>query len=222
MGKEYYKEKVGVNYFANSRKDIEVLLPRFSRVALEVGCGEGSTLRWLKESNLCSETHGIDIFEPIQQVANSNVDVMNIGDVSEVISKYPDEYFDLVLCLDVLEHLTDPWTVVLELQRTLKPGGVFVASIPNIRNFNSLYKIIIKRSFEYEINGIFDKTHLRFYAKNDAINLLNTGELKVDKVEFNPRNFTDKRGWLNAFSFGLFRELLTSQFLIRAIKNKSH
>lgn len=59
-------------------------------------------------------------------------DVMLIqGDVMDLPSSIPEDHFDLVSCLAVLEHLEDPQAAVNEALRVLKPGGVFVATCPN-------------------------------------------------------------------------------------------
>ena len=47
----------------------------------------------------------------------------------------PLEYFDCVICNDVLEHLVDPWQALNRFSLILKPGGYTVASVPNIRYF---------------------------------------------------------------------------------------
>jgi 2-polyprenyl-3-methyl-5-hydroxy-6-metoxy-1,4-benzoquinol methylase len=48
---------------------------------------------------------------------------------------YPDESFDLIVCLDVLEHVGDAEGVLLEIYRSLKPGGTVLTTVPNRRAF---------------------------------------------------------------------------------------
>jgi len=48
---------------------------------------------------------------------------------------YPDSSFDLIICLDVLEHVDDAENVLLEMYRTLKPGGAVLTTVPNRRAF---------------------------------------------------------------------------------------
>jgi SAM-dependent methyltransferase len=56
-----------------------------------------------------------------------NVDV--VGDAHELTRHFPPEHFDAILSCAVFEHLMMPWTVVTEMNRVLKPGGlVFVAT----------------------------------------------------------------------------------------------
>jgi SAM-dependent methyltransferase len=48
---------------------------------------------------------------------------------------FPDESFDLVVTQDVFEHLPDPGAAIKEIARTLKPGGVHIASVPLVRKW---------------------------------------------------------------------------------------
>jgi SAM-dependent methyltransferase len=52
-----------------------------------------------------------------------------VGTVEE--AAYPDESFDVVTLWDVLEHVTDVQTTLMETARILKPGGLLVFSVPN-------------------------------------------------------------------------------------------
>jgi ubiquinone/menaquinone biosynthesis C-methylase UbiE len=48
---------------------------------------------------------------------------------------YPDASFEVVMCLDVLEHVGDVETVLMEIYRVLKPGGIVLTTVPNRRAF---------------------------------------------------------------------------------------
>src|SRR5664280_2411438 len=58
-----------------------------------------------------------------------------IGNVADQVDQLPDDYFDLVVCNDVLEHLVDPFTVQSKLKRCISRRGVVVSSTPNIRYY---------------------------------------------------------------------------------------
>lgn len=59
---------------------------------------------------------GMDILE------GPNVDV--VGDAHELSTLFPENHFDAVMSLSVVEHLLMPWKVVIELNRVLKVGGI--------------------------------------------------------------------------------------------------
>jgi SAM-dependent methyltransferase len=48
---------------------------------------------------------------------------------------YPDAAFDAITCLDVLEHVSDVQSVMMEMYRVLVPGGVVLTTVPNRRAF---------------------------------------------------------------------------------------
>lgn len=81
---------------------------------------------------------------------------------------YPGSYFDVVTCLDVLEHVQSTEQVLREIKRVLKPGGVLLTSVPNRRAFRdphyhlpfinwmpqSLAEKIIKRTGHSKSGGL--------------------------------------------------------------------
>ncbi|MGA3024385.1 MAG: class I SAM-dependent methyltransferase [Bryobacteraceae bacterium] len=96
-----------------------------SRV-LDLGAGAG-ILPQMNFRGLASRVYGID---PDRRVAaNPNLDHATIGSAESL--PYADESFDVVICNSVVEHLSDPMTVFAEVQRVLKPGGVFMFKTPN-------------------------------------------------------------------------------------------
>ncbi len=62
------------DYFSSTRTQILDLIPKFSQRVLELGCGTGQTLQMLKESKLCSETVGIELFPEAADEARNKVD----------------------------------------------------------------------------------------------------------------------------------------------------
>ena len=70
---------------------------------------------------------------------------------------YSTEEFDVVFCLDVLEHLFNPYALASECLRILKKDGILVVSTPNVHSY-------IQRLFFLltgEIKGFWDKNHNR-------------------------------------------------------------
>lgn len=114
-------------YFTNTRKDIgELLPPRSTMVGtlrvLELGCGDGATLHWLRQSGYADQTWGIELREDMALRAADKVDRVWVGDAVTRLAEIPSGSVHGVLCLDVLEHLQDPWAVVDALAEKLVPG----------------------------------------------------------------------------------------------------
>src|SRR5579872_19898 len=97
-------------YFHRVRRDIEPLLPRSARRILDVGAGAGATSAWLKTRYLGCTTVGLEGNGALREELARNVDEAVILDLNGEI---PDVGApDLVLCLDVLEHLMQPVEVL--------------------------------------------------------------------------------------------------------------
>jgi SAM-dependent methyltransferase len=100
-------------------------LPADARV-LDAGCGTGRTM---DELHGYGEVHGFDLnplgVEHARGRGHGDVRVARLEEIP-----YPDESFDLVTCLDVLEHTPDDLVSLRELRRITKPGGWLVVTVP--------------------------------------------------------------------------------------------
>jgi SAM-dependent methyltransferase len=152
-------------YYSNVRHDILTLIPRakLSR-ALEIGGGDFDTLLTLRQTREF-ETWGLDIRE-----SKAALDNMIVGSVSDsvVTDQIPQQSFDLIIANDVIEHVADTEKFVLTIYNSLKPGGLLALSVPNARQVRLIYYLLFKGSFPREEAGLFDRTHLRWFTKNDV------------------------------------------------------
>lgn len=98
---------------------------------LDVGCGQGNYSLTLAKMH---ETIGIDIRTELIKYAimkkEREEDARFVACNAEELC-FKDESFDLVLMLEVIEHLTDPEKAMKKISRTLKPGGFLIVSTPN-------------------------------------------------------------------------------------------
>jgi len=208
--KEIYATKP-TNYFSGLRYDIIKLINCNDCNILEVGCGQGNTLIELKKQGKAKFTAGIDIVDLNQ---SSKLDKFILADIeNEKNIDLPENYFDIIICADVLEHLKDPWNELEKIKKFLKPNGILIASIPNIREIRTLASILIKGDFRYVDAGILDKTHLRFFCKKNIMELFERTGYKVVKITFD-LSASLKRKLLLKFSFGMLEEFLVVQYLV--------
>ena len=80
------------------------------------------------------------------------------------IAALPKAPFDVILCADVLEHLQNPENVLSDCRNQLAPGGTVLVSTPNFGHWYPRFRVFFGL-FDYDIKGILDRTHLRFYTK---------------------------------------------------------
>ncbi|HEX5438190.1 MAG TPA: methyltransferase domain-containing protein [Gemmatimonadaceae bacterium] len=94
---------------------------RSGAAVLDIGCRDGG-LRHFLPSDV--RYQGMDIAE---EFANEHVLIQDIA----LGAPFADESFDYVFCIEVLEHVHEPWRALGEMRRVLRPGGVAVLSVPN-------------------------------------------------------------------------------------------
>jgi 2-polyprenyl-3-methyl-5-hydroxy-6-metoxy-1,4-benzoquinol methylase len=180
---------------------------------LDVGCAEGAGIGVLRARG-ATHVAGIDADEGFAAAARERYDEVVCGSVPDDLA-WPDQSFDTVLCYDVLEHLYDPWSAARRLAALLKPGGRLHLSIPNARNKRLWLPLLLSGRFRYEPEGIMDVTHVRFFARRDAVELLEAAGLEVLSVDHAPPE-TLKRRIASALTRGRAMELLTIQWYVLA------
>jgi 2-polyprenyl-3-methyl-5-hydroxy-6-metoxy-1,4-benzoquinol methylase len=195
---------------AHDRK-IALLREPLGRV-LDVGCAEGVNAQALRARG-ASHTAGIDSDESFAAAARERYDEVVHGSVPEDLA-WDEQSFDTILAYDVLEHLYDPWTAARRLASLLKLGGQLHISLPNARAKKLWWPLITRGTFAYEPEGIMDVTHLRFFARRDAIELAETAGLRVVSVDHPPPETAKRR---LAYRLGL-TEFLTIQWFVLATR----
>ncbi|MCX5809877.1 MAG: glycosyltransferase [Proteobacteria bacterium] len=153
---------------------------------LEIGCAGGATGKNLKERLPVQFYVGIDISPEAADIAKGYLDRVIVADIekTDLASEHglqPGE-FDLLLALDVIEHLYNPWDILAEMTQYVKPGGYVVASIPNIQNITVLQDLV-QGNWRYQDAGILDATHLRFFTLEETKKMFSGAGLTIRNVE---------------------------------------
>jgi SAM-dependent methyltransferase len=206
-------------YFSSARKEIEPLLPKSASCVLEIGCGSGATLRWLRTIRIVDYAYGVEIVPSIAERARSVFDEVFCGNI-ETTQLTANRKFDLILALDVLEHLVDPWAALRMLANRLQPNGTFIASIPNAAHWNLAAPLFWNGSWDYAHDGILDKTHLRFFTKKSARALFESEGFVIRDmacVKSYPGKTPTQRWLVQKYLGRMIPDRLTDfQFVIRA------
>src|SRR5579862_1041979 len=124
------------------------------RRVLDLGCRYGALTRAYGEGN---DVVGMDVDrEALAEAAKLGIETL-WGDATEPLP-VPDESFDVVVAGELLEHLPMPDRAVAEIHRALRPGGVFVGSVPNAYRLKNRLVFLAGRAPET------DPTHLRMFS----------------------------------------------------------
>lgn len=87
------------------------------------------------------------------------------GEVYSSIEPLVGRQFDTILLLDVLEHMSDPFGFLQQVERLLSPSGRIVISVPNVAHWSVRFSLFFLGRFEYRSRGILDRTHLQFFSR---------------------------------------------------------
>lgn len=200
-------------YHTNVRSDVFHIVPKPAGRVLDLGGGIGATGAALKRARGASFVVVADL---VADEAADGVDVAvsgNLEDPSFLRQLLNDHGpFDTILCLDVLEHLRDPWATVSELEQGLADNGVIVASIPNVNHHSLVFPLMFRGRYELQDAGLLDRTHLRWFTKQSAVELMTKSGLRLEVVD---GYLGRKKTLLNTVTFGIFARFLIMQYLIR-------
>jgi 2-polyprenyl-3-methyl-5-hydroxy-6-metoxy-1,4-benzoquinol methylase len=218
-------DKKSTDYFSFIRLDLINLIDKNSKnlKVLEIGAAYGETLYYLKRNKIASEVVGVDLFEDVKNKQNyKNLDKFIFGNIEEIELNEYENYFDLILLPDVLEHLVEPKKVLDKLKKHLTQEGKIILSMPNIRHYSALNKIFIKGDFKYEESGLFDYTHMRFYCRKNIQELLEASGYTILKEESSIKNYKGKSitKIINSLTFGLLEEFFSVQYFYVIKKQK--
>jgi 2-polyprenyl-3-methyl-5-hydroxy-6-metoxy-1,4-benzoquinol methylase len=167
-------------YYGSDRSPFLEWLNLRPRSVLDIGCGAGRSGAWFRAHG-AARVVGIEVDPASAEAARAIYDEVHTASVESALASI-DEPFDLILGADVLEHLVDPWSVVRQLRARAAPETILAVSIPNIRNIGALRRIAFGDGFTYDTEGIFDQTHLRFFTRANALEMLENGGWRVERV----------------------------------------
>ena len=120
-----------VSFVHNNRLDniVKSVFSRNKRI-LDAGCGEGHLLQRLHNFK-DNEYYGIDVTPIAIEHAKLRCPFAKIKTGNLLETGYDDNFFDVVICTEVLEHIPQFKLVLREFKRIVKPGGLLIISFPN-------------------------------------------------------------------------------------------
>jgi SAM-dependent methyltransferase len=152
------------------------------RRALDVGAADG----FLAEL-LTSRGWSVTALErdPAQaERIRGKCDEVIVADLADVGSAIEGP-FDAIVYGDVLEHLHDPLSAFVSVNRHLARGGVIVVSVPNVAHVWVRLSLLAGR-FDYADRGILDRTHVRFFTRRTFLAFLAEAGLTVEQMRVTP------------------------------------
>jgi ubiquinone/menaquinone biosynthesis C-methylase UbiE len=160
-----------------------------SQKILDVGAGEGSLLECLSKLDYNYQLYGVEI-------STSGIETTNSKEIPKLVEvlqfdgykiPYPDKYFDLAICIHVLEHVEHERLFIEELKRV---ANRVIIEVPLEHTFR------ISRSIKAgKLHG-----HINFYTVDTFLNIIETCSMKV--INFQVLTFSQQ---FECFLYGKFR-----------------
>lgn len=147
---------------------------------LELGCGEGDLLRWLKQNRQVLE-RGIEIKETkVVKCIEKGISVLQ-GDINTEIMDYPDHAFDFAICSQTLQQVYDP---VFLIRSMLRVADRCVVSFPNFGHYRIRSQLLfsgcapVSRELPHEW---YDTPNIRVLSLRDFENFARQAGFKLLK-----------------------------------------
>ena len=109
---------------------------------VDLGCGQGLFLKIVEEEFKNIKTFGIDTEPSVlgtKKFLRANIKIADLRKTG-----FPNSFFDVVFCLDTLEHFKDLEMPVKEIKRILKQGSLLVVSLPTENLFYKIGRLLVK------------------------------------------------------------------------------
>lgn len=225
MGEKHYAEVWGrksiTDYVPGSNLRVEaaanILHP--GQRLLDVGCGDG--ILGMLVRNRFEEIYGVDISDKAIEVAQRRGIKAYKVNLNVEALPFEDNYFDSITCLGTLQLIYDMNTMLREFNRVLKPDGELVLTVPNMRAYWRIFKLVVLGYFprtSLDPEG-YDGGTLHYFCYRNLKDLLEKSGFKVmmRRGIFCLPRLIEKlpdRGWVGK----LKAEFLSAEMLVRAVE----
>jgi 2-polyprenyl-3-methyl-5-hydroxy-6-metoxy-1,4-benzoquinol methylase len=144
--------------------DILDKIPLSAKTVLDVGCAQGALGAAYLRRNPAARFLGVDI-DPVA-ISHAQHRMTETACLDIELNPVPFAVPDGIDCIvygDVLEHLKDPWAVLKQHAALLNNGGTVVVCMPNAEHWTMALRLL-NGTFDYEDQGVADRTHLRWFT----------------------------------------------------------
>lgn len=213
----FYKELSKLDEQGNTFSKIKFFLPKLegNENFLDIGCGHGGVSEKLIENGF--RVTGIEINkEAIKSLKQKGFEVFE-KDITKPLDI--NKKFNIVMILDVLEHLFDPLFLLNEAKKVTKEGGYIIVTVPLYFDIVDRFKIFFTGSVistdnlcygveNYQKFRSYNYDHIRFFRPKEVIEMGKMAGLEIDKIEYTPTSY----GGCKIFKF--FIKLIANRYTV--------
>ena len=188
---------------------------------LDIGCGPGVDILFLLQNN---GVHGIDISDNALDIAKKQGFKYTYKlDISEIDRlPFPDNFRNVVLAIDILEHLFSPKDLLLEINRVLKPDGIAIISVPNHFYWNMRIRILKGKGIilPFHKSNEWDYFHIRFFTLQSFEKLIKQTRFTIQE-RFYEKFINCPRGlphFIDKYFARRFPNLFSMHFIVKVTR----
>ena len=157
-------------------RNVATKAPRF----LDVGCGDGRYLRLFQSWGVPKgQLWGTELDARVVEKLQGEGFQVRKGAI-EAVQDLPCEFFDLIVMLQVIEHVADPAAVVAKLEKLLSPSGVLVIETPNVESLD--FHLFQRRYW----GGYHFPRHWNLFTPKTLNRLLKHASLQLVEISYLP------------------------------------
>lgn len=165
------------------RGSLEAIKKRYQladKKIIELGCGLGDNLRIFMPEN---DVIGFEGLDDATSMANERGLRVVQADLDSAPIPLDDCSVDVVLCMDVLEHLVNPAFCVAESRRVLRKNGLLIINVPNHFTFSGRVRILLGSGADSQAyfpnSEDWENPHIRFFRHASSISLLKKAGFEI-------------------------------------------
>lgn len=184
---------------------------------LDVGCSYGDFGAALIQKGC--EVDGVEVYGPAIEQAQKILNHVYILDLNNInlADNTIKSCYDVITFMDVLEHFVEPALVIQYFKKFLNVNGRIYVSLPNVANIQTRFSLLCG-NWNYEDYGVMDRTHLRFFTRKTALELVMTRFKNAKIIAKTPilDILVPRRAltWASPLFIKLMPSLFTLQFVI--------
>lgn len=169
--------------------DLWIDLPKGSKV-LDIGCGAGSVVEKLVKDGY--DVYGVDIQKEAIKRARSKGIKAQVHDLNKKLP-FEDNFFDAIICYDVIDFLYSPVTVLQDIERILNDHGYVIFSVPLHFDIVQRLKMLFGGgivSYKMQVynhqTDAWEYQHIRFFTLKDVKNIIKRAGFQIDVAKYTP------------------------------------
>lgn len=162
--------------------DFETSSPKM----LDIGCGRGHLTAEFQKSFTNAEISGLDYSVSAISYAVDKFPGIDFIVANAYSPPYCENYFDVVVCNNLWEHVPDPLRLLEAIRKVLKTGGYLIISTPSRYRFENIINLI--RGQPVAIS----RMHVTEYSVGQIVEQLRYGKFEVQKIYSKPIEFEIK------------------------------